>query len=195
MKIDLFIFNSNKFKEEEIINRFQLRDDEILPFKKIVNEEVRKEKIVSYYLKKKLVGKYHIGEKGKPLSENCYFNVSHSRGYVLLAKCECCPIGLDVELIRPVDDLLKQYVCNPEEYKYAKDYQKFYEIWTVKESIVKCTGEGIDIHPNKIPALPTNGKRIFLYDSFNTKTCKYENLMIAVTIKGNADFEIKSYLV
>lgn len=195
MKIDLFIFNTNKYSEDEIISRFNLTPAEVLPFQKVPNEEVRKERIVSYFLKKKLIGKYTVGEKGKPLSENCFFNISHSRGWVLLAKNDECEVGLDVELIRPVDDLLKQYVCNPEEYKYAKDYQKFYEIWTVKESIVKCTGEGIDIHPNRIPALPTNGSRIFLYESFFTKTCKYEDIMIAVTIKGKSDFEIKSYLV
>ena len=195
MKIDLFIFNTNKYSEDEIISRFNLTPAEVLPFQKVPNEEVRKERIVSYFLKKKLIGKYTVGEKGKPLSDNCFFNISHSRGWVLLAKNDECEVGLDVELIRPVDDLLKQYVCNSEEYKYAKDYQKFYEIWTVKESIVKCTGEGIDIHPNRIPALPTNGSRIFLYESFFTKTCKYEDIMIAVTIKGKSDFEIKSYLV
>ena len=193
MKIDLFIFDASSLAEEVIINKFGLSEIEASIFADIKSDLSKKEKLVSYYMKKKLVGSYRVEKNGKPVCDDFYFNVSHSKGVVVFAKCDDAPIGVDVEVIRPVDDLLKQYVCNEEEYKYAKDYEKFYEIWTAKEALVKCNGEGLDILPRKIPALPLNGNKIFIYESYRTKVLKENNYVISVAIKGTQDFEINRY--
>lgn len=193
MKIDLFIFDASKLSEEEIINKFGLSEREVSIFSNIRLEVTKKEKLVSYYMKKKLVGSYREEKNGKPVCDDFYFNISHSQGVVVFAKSDDSPVGVDIEVIRPVDDLLKQYVCNEEEYKYATDYEKFYEIWTAKEAIVKCNGEGLDILPRKIPALPLNGSKIFIYENYFNKVVKENNYVISIAIKGNQDFEINRY--
>ncbi len=91
---------------------------------------------------------------GKPIE----FNVSHSGDYALLAFSSRSPIGADVERIkggRVVGDLAAR-VLSPAEYQRfsslteSEQRQTFFQIWTLKESVLKGIGSGLSIAPERI---------------------------------------------
>ncbi len=86
------------------------------------------------------------GEYGKPLLRDLYFNVSHSGGKVAVAVSDC-PIGCDLEKIRPYPQRVEQKKLTPREREFlagcADRDSEFFRIWTAKESYLKMTGEGI----------------------------------------------------
>ena len=86
---------------------------------------------------------------GKPQVKNAplHFNVSHSGDFVACA-VDARPVGVDIEVIRPVRPALAVRVCGPEELAYAApggdlDTVHFFEIWTAKEALLKYRGTGI----------------------------------------------------
>ena len=50
------------------------------------------------------LAEFAIGTHGKPRAE-CEFNLSHSDGHGLIGICESAQIGVDVEVLRVVDDV------------------------------------------------------------------------------------------
>lgn len=91
---------------------------------------------------------------GKPYLEKVpgvYFNISHTSGLVAcgIGRQE---IGIDVERIRSYDKRLMQRICTEEEMAYICDDNKegeqiqnerFFRLWTLKESYLKATGQGL----------------------------------------------------
>jgi len=92
-------------------------------------------------------------EKGKPSlpNSNINFNVSHTRGVILLAFTEGCELGVDIELIRPLPDMMQianLNFCRDEAQELAGLSEEarqpaFFRCWTRKESYVKATGNGL----------------------------------------------------
>ena len=91
---------------------------------------------------------------GKPFVPNCndfHFNLSHSGRWVVIAWGQA-PVGIDVETIKMDDSKLRlaQRFFHPEENAYLLDASaqeqanRFFEIWTKKESYLKYLGTGID---------------------------------------------------
>ena len=160
---------------------------ERLSFDKYKVIKVRQEKICSSYLKNKYIGEYHLNEFGKPISDNVYFNISHSHGYVALV-IDQVPVGLDIEKIGPVTDNLKSYVSNDEEESYIKDDATFFEVWTNKEALVKASGEGFRYRPESVPGLPLNNKRLFNGKEYHNRTIRYQDLVITVSRQDEKDF-------
>ena len=154
-------------------------------------DAVRKEKILSLYLKKKYIGHYTLDEHEKPLCEDKYFNVSHSHGVIVLAISNNAPVGVDVEIIKKSEDDLRKYVSSEEEYKYIKEDKNFFEIWTSKESLLKCVGTGINQSLNSVPAFPLEGIKEFDKEFYFSKMKYINDYVISVTLKGKDDFEIK----
>lgn len=95
-------------------------------------------------------------EKGKPFAQGLpCFNISHSGDWVAIALDEQ-PIGIDIEVLRPIDLKLARRLCTERDLAYlfegAPLYEKtgdpalirrFFEIWTAKEAYFKCIGTGI----------------------------------------------------
>lgn len=86
----------------------------------------------------------------KPYIEKCFhFNISHSENSVIIATSDLLNVGIDIEELRDIDiDVFKDYL-NPEEYSEilsskSKVYA-FFNLWTKKESILKASGEGLNI--------------------------------------------------
>ncbi|HOG24919.1 MAG TPA: 4'-phosphopantetheinyl transferase superfamily protein [Bacteroidales bacterium] len=80
-----------------------------------------------------------------------HFNISHCEGVVVCALSQT-PVGIDIEKVMPYDDELARYICNPVEYQWinaisGQNALRLTEMWTRKESGVKCLGTGIDCHP------------------------------------------------
>lgn len=152
-------------------------------------EETKKEKAVSLILKNKYIGEYSLNENGKPISKDCFFNISHSKGYVVFIKDDV-PIGVDIEKIRPVEDDLKEYISSKEEKEYIKDEKSFYEVWTNKESLTKCIGTGIKEKIKDIPSIPINNVKSYKNKKYRSKTIKYLDLVISITRENESPFEI-----
>lgn len=85
---------------------------------------------------------------GKPTVEGVFFNVSHCGEYVICAHSKTA-VGCDIEQIRIVKDSLINKVLKPDELLYVSDcsdnekFINFMRLWTIKESYLKMTGEGI----------------------------------------------------
>ena len=74
-----------------------------------------------------------------------FFNLSHSGDYVVLAYGSE-PVGIDIEQIREKNRQVAKRCFTQKEYEYAcLDASHFFEIWTMKESYLKLTGQGISV--------------------------------------------------
>ncbi|MBJ8502858.1 MULTISPECIES: 4'-phosphopantetheinyl transferase family protein [Acinetobacter] len=100
---------------------------------------------------------------GKPFVEGSkavYFNLSHSANIIVLAVTEAGEIGIDVEQVdrefewRRVDSVLAsseiEWIKQNELIDPSSVYQRFFQIWTLKEAYIKCTGEGMSCHLKKL---------------------------------------------
>ncbi len=92
--------------------------------------------------------KLAAGPHGKPFFQNhpACFSISHCRGLVCCALGER-EIGVDAEPVRPFDPRLARRICAPEELAYLETVSdqglELTALWTLKESLMKMTGEGI----------------------------------------------------
>ena len=100
-----------------------------------------------------------IADSGKPFIKGnpIYFSVSHTDIMVVCAYSDA-PVGIDIELNRPVLVSAQERICTPEEWEYlnvpksdAERSLRFFEIWTRKEAIFKLDG----ILPRKDKEIPT----------------------------------------
>ena len=92
---------------------------------------------------------FEYNEHGKPSivgHPEIYFNLSHCKEAVVCVISDK-PIGVDIESIREFKESLVRYTMNDEEIAQilasARPDLAFTRLWTQKEAVVKCTGEGI----------------------------------------------------
>ncbi|MEK4424610.1 4'-phosphopantetheinyl transferase family protein [Solibacillus sp. FSL K6-1523] len=102
----------------------------------------------SVLLVKKIVGDMDIQKNanGKPfiLNDKQFINWSHNDEYLVIALSELGQIGVDVEMSHlPYDEKLYGWILHKEEKSKLQQGRLFSEIWTRKEAILKCSGEGI----------------------------------------------------
>ena len=188
-KVNVYILDTRKCTLNELLSfaNLSVEDEKSLDKFKII--DVKKEHVASIYFKNKYIGETYLNEYGKPLSKNVFFNISHSKGVVVLGVCKTRDIGVDVEVIRSKDEELVKYICNEEEYEFIKNEIDFFTVWTNKESLVKCLGTGIRNKIKTIPSLPVNGPKAFSNEEFYSKVIKNGNHVISLTLKGDKDFE------
>ena len=131
------------------------RREKVMAFK---HEQGRKLSASAYMLLcKALNDVYGIAEKpvfeysehGKPSivgHPEIHFNLSHCRS-VAACVVSSRPVGIDVEEVREYKDSLARYVLNDDEYaavmSSSSPASEFIRLWTMKESYLKLTGEGI----------------------------------------------------
>jgi 4'-phosphopantetheinyl transferase len=81
-----------------------------------------------------------------------HFNLSHSGKWVVCAVGDS-PVGIDVERMGEADHQMAAYFFSMEEQQdlsarpAADQRSHFYQIWTLKESFLKCLGKGFFIDP------------------------------------------------
>ena len=75
-----------------------------------------------------------------------FFNLSHCRKAVACVVADS-PVGIDVEETRRFSDSIARYTLDDEEYesvvKADNPSQAFIRLWTMKEALLKYTGEGL----------------------------------------------------
>ena len=192
-KVELFLLDYFHLNQEDTTYLSILDDKEKEYLSSFNNQEVRKEKLFSLLLKKKYIGDYYIDEKLKPKSKLFKFNISHSNGYMVLAKNKKYEIGVDIELIRDYKKELIDKACSNIEKEYVKDNKTFFEIWTSKESLVKALGTGIISNMKDIPSFPLNGVKEYESSFWYSKSLIKNDYIISVTIKNKLDFEVEIY--
>lgn len=170
---------------EEKINELCLLIDEKKRHRinKFINKKDKIRTLISEILIRTIVieklnvsNKYITFEKnqyGKPYLEGYpkfHFNISHSGEFVVCA-IDDKPIGIDIEEVKYIEyeDIAKNFFSVSEfDYIVKEDLNvklsKFYEIWTLKESYIKCCGQGLSI-PLK---------------SFSININQYENIQVII---------------
>lgn len=97
---------------------------------------------------------FAIGEHGKPSlvgHPDIHFNLSHCREAVACAVSDR-PVGIDIESTRRYHPMLLDYTMSPDERRLIaqapRPDEAFIRLWTMKEAVLKLTGEGIsrDLH-------------------------------------------------
>ncbi len=116
--------------------------------------------------------KIEAGPFGKPRLPDApalRFNLSHSDDQAVLATSASGPLGIDLEVLdRPIDPLgLGARVFNGHELDAIRSVSgtarsaRFFAFWTAKESVMKLTGQGLNLEPRAISlALTGTGRPI-----------------------------------
>lgn len=137
-------------RRQEQFYRFRQRDDAVrclfgeLMIRRIVMNETnaRNEEIefaVNAYGKPEIVA---------PVRQQ--YNISHSGRWIVCAT-GASAVGVDVEEMRPIElDIAKSFFSPGEirqlfELPEARRQERFYELWTLKESYIKAVGKGLSI--------------------------------------------------
>lgn len=103
------------------------------------------------------------GEHGKPclqLNKPLHFNMSHSMGWALIGISAHAPVGVDIELPRPLADwtALAQRSLSPAEWANlmalppGRHAGAFLQCWTRKEACLKALGSGLTVEPGTFDA-------------------------------------------
>lgn len=98
---------------------------------------------------------------GKPYVDglDVHFNCSHSGKWVVCALNENCPVGIDIEAMKPIEMDFTRNVFTMNERKMLEKLDNenklryFYKVWTVKESFIKADGRGMSLPLNSIDTL------------------------------------------
>lgn len=118
----------------------------------------RRQSVAAGLLLKKVLSIYGIsedgirlGEHGKPEIEGIHFNLSHSGDFVVCAVSERYPVGCDIEAVKEMDERVAERFFSSAENEHLnsvseeKRNEEFMRLWTMKESYLKMTGEGLSV--------------------------------------------------
>ena len=116
---------------------------------------------------------FTYGANGKPALDgypDIHFNLSHCRE---AAVCVIAPhpVGIDVECIDRYDEELLPHTMNADECRQISDSPDpataFIRLWTMKESLLKLTGQGIT---DDLPSVLKDAHR-YCFNSIITSNC------------------------
>ncbi len=103
---------------------------------------------------------FTANEHGRPAIANTHpqaaglcFNLSHTRGLIILGVCRDRELGVDVENIRertPTPGIAERFFAPQESAALAslpeeRRHERFFAYWTLKESYIKARGRGMSI--------------------------------------------------
>ncbi|MBR2143239.1 4'-phosphopantetheinyl transferase superfamily protein [Anaerovibrio sp.] len=133
----------------------------------------------------------YYNEEGKPLVEGLFFNLSHSGNYAVLAEADI-PVGVDIEEMVSPGDWVRE-ALTAQEYKWmllGKDerdqQERFYRLWTRKESLVKCEGHGFSLSPGEISTMPVDEAQLIAYAGKTYGICSHNlhGYMLSAALHG-----------
>lgn len=99
------------------------------------------------------------GKYGKPYAHGkAEFSISHGGNWAVLAADSHC-VGVDIEPINAVNLTVADRVFTASELRWMQQEPliRFHILWTIKESIMKATGLGMQLDPAQFEVLPDNG--------------------------------------
>ncbi|MFT9818500.1 4'-phosphopantetheinyl transferase family protein [Lysinibacillus sp. NPDC056185] len=199
--IELFAMNINNsicFSTYKQLMQFlpQKKQDKLKKFTRIEDsirglfaEILIRNIIIQQKLKNNFQFEFATNPYGKPyLSdvENFYFNLSHSGDWVICA-INSNHIGIDIEKEKFIDiTLAKQFFTEKEcDYIFSlENYQlnRFFEIWTLKESYIKAIGIGLSLPLNSFSIIKDSIDQNFIIESqFQDRKFYLKNYLIDST--------------
>lgn len=110
---------------------------------------------------------FNTGEYGKLYlpDQSIQFSVAHTHEYALYAFTLHSEIGIDIEQQRAIDySAIAQRIMSTNEYEYwnerptVQQAELFFQIWTRKEALVKCTGDGLSAPLKNLNTIDNTGK-------------------------------------
>jgi len=134
-------------------------------------------------------------DKGKPVLKDhphIHFNLSHTKG---VAACVISDnkVGVDVQDIRYVTDKAAKRILTENEYIKFKSTpnpdEYFCEIWAIKESYMKMTGQGIAAAFNKMPVNEIDINLLFKENGYYCCVCGSFTHTVQVKHIRREDFE------
>ena len=158
--------------------------------------------LIGAYLGRDAKGiRFSYGRKGKPSVAlpsggrlDLRFNLSHSKGAILLGVLLGHEIGVDVEYMRPLLDgagIARRYFSPAEcralaEVSIERQKEAFFNGWTRKEAFIKATGEGLSrpLHSFDVELRPGRPARLMGLRSSASSAEKWEIRDIAPPEEG-----------
>lgn len=148
--------NINDFDLDEAMTLLsEQRCEQVLRYKL---EGPRRQSVAAYLLLRKALKElygiveapvFEYDEGGKPSISghpDIYFNLSHCRKAVACVVADS-PVGIDIEETCRFSESIARYTLDDEEYenvmKSDNPSQAFIRLWTMKEALLKYTGEGL----------------------------------------------------
>ena len=118
---------------------------------------------------------YYNALKKPYVKNNLYFNISHSKDYIVFV-CSKNEIGIDIECIDRKNSDILEFAFTDSEIDYVKNgngifnstEERFTFIWTLKESLFKASGSEKSLGPKDIDTVSSN---------FNTNTISDNNVI------------------
>lgn len=113
---------------------------------------------------------FSYGEHGKPMlvgHSDIFFSLSHCRDAVACVIASD-PVGIDIESLSRYKERVAARVMNDDEQRHIASSSEpslaFMRLWTMKESLLKMTGEGITTDLRKVL-------------SVNAEKCRFETMV------------------
>ena len=151
-------------------NIWQERKEKILTYK---FESGRKESLGSALMLQKVLSQNNLnpqnikyGKNGKPEIEGLHFNISHAENFVICSVSEN-PVGCDIEKIRSIKSGFEKRFFTQNEVSYLDKFsgeeklKQFFRLWTMKESYMKFTGEGMKLALNRFEFIIEDSVKVF----------------------------------
>jgi 4'-phosphopantetheinyl transferase len=135
------------------------------------------------------LGKLLKDENGVPCPVNGnYWSLSHKPEYVA-AVVSKDKVGIDIEELRPRDELLFARVASDKEWELkGKSWDILYRYWTAKEAILKVIGTGISgLKTCRIISVPDENHVVLDYSGqfFLVEQLQYKNHIVSVLKDDN----------
>ncbi|MFA5075288.1 MAG: 4'-phosphopantetheinyl transferase superfamily protein [Candidatus Babeliales bacterium] len=176
-----FVNLENIGTSEVVVAQSVLDDAEFKRMKNFYHLTHQNEFAICRFAAKKIIGDilgvfpedvtFFYTKKGKPYLKDAgvEFNISHSKKNALIGISKH-KIGVDIEFINRDEDILKtmDYFLSQDEKNWILEsnvWNRFYQIWTLKEARLKCDGEGITI--SSFPNLIRNENAEWQYPGYH----------------------------
>ncbi|MDP4725167.1 MAG: 4'-phosphopantetheinyl transferase superfamily protein [Alphaproteobacteria bacterium] len=194
----LVLVNLTKISAEEVISfEAYLDANEHFRLKNITNTEKRHTFVVCRFVTKQLIAEFsrldpftlnfQYTERGKPYlaAPGVEFNISHSGDFALIGVSHH-KIGVDIEKMKPNRNFqgLAETVLSKDEkaWVFEQDTERrFYQLWTLKESRLKCDGDGLAGH---YPAAMFDPEMGWRYNDYEIYFHAFEQYIYTICINA-----------
>lgn len=128
---------------------------------------------------------FRKNDYGKPFfiaPDEFHFNISHAGHWVVCA-LDSHPVGIDVEVIKPIDfKIVESFFSKDEYFAFSNQDNKeklkyFYNLWTLKESYIKAEGKGLSI-PLDSFSIVMNNNTITVQGCSQNKNYFFKNFLL-----------------
>ena len=151
-------------------NIWQERKEKILSYQ---FENGRKESLGSALMLQKVLSQKNLnpqniryGKNGKPEIDGLHFNISHAENFVICSVSEN-PVGCDIEKIHSIKSGFEKRFFTQNEVSYLDKFsgeeklKQFFRLWTMKESYMKFTGDGMKLALNRFEFIIEDSVKVF----------------------------------